>query len=173
LGASALSCVETVAFAERLVAPGGRTLRTAEGNPKKACTAATWDVVVGAAAIAEQTDDFTAACCKICAAAVALSDATAAAIGLSDDDASAVTFLTKAVAGVGNGSATAGVIGCLAVLKIIIIIVAVYNNCENFCSKTYLRIFTESGAAAVFKAVANGNRRSVLHERRQAWLLLF
>ena len=155
LGASALFCVKNVAFAERLVDPCGRPLRTAEGNPKNACTAATWDVVVGSAAIAEQTDGCTTACCKICAAAVALSDTTTTAVvGLSD--ASAISFLPKAVAGVVNGSAIAGVVGYKVVLKIIIIVFAVYNNCENVCSKTYLRIFTESGAAAVFKAVTNG-----------------
>ena len=125
MGASALFCVEAVvAFAERLVDPGGRPLRTAEGNPKNACTASTWDVVVGSAVIAEQTDGCTAACCNICAAAVALSDATAiavapgAAVGLTD--ASAISFLPKVVAGVVNGSALAGVVGCLVVLKIII-----------------------------------------------------
>ena len=35
LGASALFCVKNVAFAERLVDPCGRPLRTAEGNLKK------------------------------------------------------------------------------------------------------------------------------------------
>ena len=161
MGASAsLFCVEAVAFAERLVDPGGRPLRTAEGNPQNACTAATWDVVVGSSAIAELTDGCTTACSNICAAAVALSDATAAAaaagaaVGLTD--ASAISFLPKAVSGVVNGSAIAGVVGCLVVLTIIIILVVVYNNGENFCFKTYLQIFTEYGAAAVSKAVANG-----------------
>ena len=151
-------CVDGVAFAKRLVDPGGRPVRTAEDNPQNACTAATWDVVVGSSAIAELTDGCTTACCNICAAAVALSDATAtaagAAVGLTH--ASTISFLLEAVAGVFNGSAIAGVVGCLVVLKIIIILVVVYNNGENFCFKTYLRIFTESGAAAVFKAVANG-----------------
>ena len=148
-------CVEAVvAFAERLVDPGGRPLRTAEGSPKNACTASTWDVVVGSAVIAEQTDGCTAACCNICAAAVALSDATAtavapgAAVGLTD--ASAISFLPKVVAGVVNGSAIAGVVGCLVVLKFFSIVV-VYNY-----FKTYLRMFKESGAAAFFKTVANG-----------------
>jgi hypothetical protein len=53
------------------------------------------------------------------AAAVALSDATAiaagAAVGLTD--ASAISFLPKAVAGVVNGSAIAGDVDCLVVLK--------------------------------------------------------
>ena len=41
-----LFCVDAVAFAKRLVDPGGRPLRTAEGNPQNACTAATWDVTL-------------------------------------------------------------------------------------------------------------------------------
>ena len=158
MGASALFCVETVAFAERLVDPCGRPLQTAEGNPKNACTAATWDVVVGSTATAEQTDGCTIACCKICAAAaaaaavaVALSDTTtAAAVGLSDasslPSASYPKLLLVSLMVVQLPGLLAA---CLVVLNIIIIVVAVYNNCENVCSKTNRRIFTESGAAAV------------------------